>query len=80
MLDLAAVRVPTFAFSTVTAGFIARVAISMTPFLLPLMFQIGFGATAFEAGMMLLVYMAGNLAMKSVDHSDSPSLRISQRA
>jgi EmrB/QacA subfamily drug resistance transporter len=65
MLDLAAVTVPTFAFSTVTAGLAARIAISMTPFLLPLMFQIGFGASAFEAGIMLLVYMAGNLAMKS---------------
>src|SRR6185369_3227691 len=42
LLDLAATAVPTFAFSTVTAGLAARVAISMTPFLLPLMFQIGF--------------------------------------
>ena len=66
MLDLAAAAVPTFALSTVTAGFVARVAISMTPFLLPLMFQIGFGASAFASGVMLLVYMAGNLAMKSV--------------
>ena len=65
MLDLSAVRVPTFALSTISAGLLARIAINMTPFLLPLMFQIGFGATAFEAGMMLLVYMAGNLAMKS---------------
>jgi EmrB/QacA subfamily drug resistance transporter len=66
MLDLAAVRFPTFALCTVSAGLLARVAISMTPFLLPLMFQIGFGKSAFEAGIMLLVYMAGNLAMKSV--------------
>jgi EmrB/QacA subfamily drug resistance transporter len=65
MLDLRAVAVPTFAFSTMTAGLAARIAISMTPFLLPLMFQIGFGASAFQAGIMLLVYMAGNLAMKS---------------
>jgi EmrB/QacA subfamily drug resistance transporter len=66
LLDLAAVAVPTFALSTVTAGLAARIAISMTPFLLPLMFQIGFGASPFAAGIMLLVYMAGNLAMKSV--------------
>ena len=66
MLDLAAVRFPTFALCTVTAGLLSRVAISMTPFLLPLMFQIGFGESAFEAGIMLLVYMAGNLAMKSL--------------
>ena len=65
LLDLAAVRIPTFALSIVSAGLLARIAISMTPFLLPLMFQIGLGANAFEAGLMLLVYMAGNLAMKS---------------
>ncbi len=66
MLDLAAVRVRTFALSTVSAGFIARASISMTPFLLPLMFQIGFGESAVHAGVMLLVYMGGNLVMKSV--------------
>ena len=66
MLDLAAVRVHTFALCTVSAGFIARASISMTPFLLPLMFQIAFGESAVQAGVMLLVYMSGNLAMKSV--------------
>ncbi len=66
LLDLSAIAVPTFMLSTLTAGLAARVAISMTPFLLPLMFQIGFHASPFEAGIMLLVYMAGNLAMKSV--------------
>jgi EmrB/QacA subfamily drug resistance transporter len=65
MLDLRAVRVPTFAMSVLTTGMVARIAISATPFLLPLMFQIGFGLNAFEAGVMLLVYMAGNLVMKS---------------
>lgn len=65
MLDLSPAGVPTFALSLLSAGLLARIAISMTPFLLPLMFQIGLGANAFEAGLMLLVYMAGNLAMKS---------------
>jgi EmrB/QacA subfamily drug resistance transporter len=66
LLDLGAARIPTFALSSLSAGLLARIAISMTPFLLPLMFQIGLGASAFEAGLMLLVYMAGNLTMKSV--------------
>ena len=66
MLDLRAATIPTFALSIITAGLIARIAISMTPFLLPLMFQIAFQLNAFEAGIMVLVYMAGNLAMKSV--------------
>jgi EmrB/QacA subfamily drug resistance transporter len=65
LLDLSAAGVPTFALSVLSAGLLARIAISMTPFLLPLMFQIGLGANAFEAGLMLLAYMAGNLAMKS---------------
>jgi EmrB/QacA subfamily drug resistance transporter len=72
MLDLAAVAFPTFALSTVTAGFAARIAINMTPFLLPLMFQIGFGLSPLEAGIMVLVYMGGNLAMKS---ATTPILR-----
>jgi EmrB/QacA subfamily drug resistance transporter len=65
ILNLTVARIPTFALSTLSAGLLARIAIGMTPFLLPLMFQIGMGASAFEAGLLLLVYMAGNLAMKS---------------
>src|SRR6185436_4898900 len=42
---------------------------SMTPYLLPLMFQIGFGASPLQAGIMLLVYMVGNLSMKSMTTS-----------
>ena len=65
MLDLRAVAVPSFRLAVVTAGFISRVAINASPFLLPLMFQIGFGFSPQYAGVMVLVYMAGNLAMKS---------------
>lgn len=72
MLDLRAVAVPTFALAAVTAGFISRVAINASPFLLPLMFQIGFGFSPQYAGVMVLVYMAGNLAMKS---ATTPILR-----
>jgi EmrB/QacA subfamily drug resistance transporter len=66
MLDLRAVRVPSFAMSTVSAGMLARMAIQGTPFLLPLMFEIGFAMPPLAAGVMLLVYMTGNLAMKSM--------------
>ncbi len=65
MLDLRALRVPTFALAVVSAGFVSRIAINAAPFLLPLMFQIGFGLDALQAGTMVLVYMAGNLLMKS---------------
>lgn len=72
MLDLRAVRVPTFAMAIVSVGFVSRVAINAAPFLLPLMFQIAFGMSAQQAGMMVLVYMAGNLLMKS---ATTPILR-----
>jgi EmrB/QacA subfamily drug resistance transporter len=66
MLDLRAAAVPTFAVSILSGGMLARIAINATPFLLPLMFQIGFGMPPFQAGMLLLVYMLGNLGMKSI--------------
>jgi EmrB/QacA subfamily drug resistance transporter len=66
MLDLRAASVPTFAISILSAGMLARIAINVAPFLLPLMFQIGFGMPPFQAGLMMLVYMLGNLGMKSI--------------
>jgi hypothetical protein len=55
--------VRTFA-ATVWGGSIFRIAISATPFLLPLMFQIGFGLDAYQAGLLVLAVFADNLAMK----------------
>lgn len=72
LLDLRALGVQTFRVSAATAGFVSRIAINAAPFLLPLMFQIGFGMSALQAGTMLLAYMAGNLAMKS---ATTPLLR-----
>jgi len=40
--------------------------LNASPFLLPLMFQIGFGWSAPQAGAMVIAYMIGNLAMKAV--------------
>lgn len=66
LLDLSALRVPTFAITTVNAGFWIRVTINATPFLLPLMLQIGLHMTPAEAGLMVTAYFLGNLAMKTV--------------
>jgi MFS family permease len=41
-------------------------AISVFPFLVPLLFQLGFGMNAFHAGLLFLVSMVGNLAMKLI--------------
>jgi EmrB/QacA subfamily drug resistance transporter len=49
---------------TALGGSLFRTAIGTAPFLLPLMFQIGFGYSAVQAGSLLLWLFAGNLAMK----------------
>lgn len=45
-------------------GSIFRIAISTLPFLLPLMFQLAFGLSALDSGLLVLAVFAGNLAMK----------------
>lgn len=66
LLKLSVFQIPTFALCNLSAGTAARVCISATPFLLPLMFQLGFGWSAAASGAMVMAYFAGNLAMKSV--------------
>jgi MFS family permease len=66
LFDLAVLRVQSFAISTLTAGSLARIAINATPFLLPLLLQVGFGLSAVATGSLVLVYFLGNLAMKTV--------------
>ena len=65
MLNLTALRVQTFA-ATIAGGTIFRVTIGSAPFLLPLLFQVGFGLDAFHAGLLVLVTFAGNFGMKLV--------------
>ncbi|MFT4020243.1 MAG: DHA2 family efflux MFS transporter permease subunit [Acinetobacter sp.] len=63
LLRFNAMQQQTYAVSVV-GGSIFRIAISTIPFLLPLMFQIAFGLSAFSAGVLVLTVFAGNLAMK----------------
>jgi EmrB/QacA subfamily drug resistance transporter len=65
LIDLGALAVPTFAVS-VWAGSLFRMAINSMPFLVPLLLQVGFGMTAFDAGKLVLAGSVGNLGMKSV--------------
>lgn len=64
LLDLASLGVQSYRLCTLDAGLAIRVAINATPFLLPLLFQLGFGLNAWSAGMLVLVYFAGNMGMK----------------
>jgi EmrB/QacA subfamily drug resistance transporter len=66
LLDLSVFKVQTFALSTAAAGTLGRTSINSAPFLLPLLFQVGFGFSAIRTGTFILVYFIGNLAMKTV--------------
>ena len=66
LVNLAPARVASFAISALTGGTLTRIAVSATPFLIPILFQAVFGYSAFEAGAMTLIYFAGNLGMKTM--------------
>ncbi len=65
LISLSSLSIQTFAV-TIRGGSLFRIAISVIPFLLPLLFQIGFGLTAFRSGLLVLAVFAGNLGMKTV--------------
>jgi EmrB/QacA subfamily drug resistance transporter len=65
LLNLNLLKIKTFAI-TLQGGSLFRIAISVSPFLLPLMFQVGFGLNAFQSGLLMLGLFTGNLLMKSV--------------
>ncbi len=65
LINLSSLSIQTFAV-TIRGGSLFRIAISVIPFLLPLLFQIGFGLTAFRSGLLVLAVFAGNLGMKTV--------------
>jgi len=63
MIRLDAMQVPTFRV-TMYGGSLSRASISAVPFLLPLMFQVGFGMDAFHSGLLVLAVFVGNLTIK----------------
>jgi len=65
IFNFSLLKIPTYALPLL-AGSLTIVAIGAAPFLLPLMFQAGFGMSPFESGLLVLVYAAGNLLMKTV--------------
>lgn len=63
MLDLKLFRIQTFR-SGVLGGSLFRIGLGATPFLLPLMLQVGFGLDAFQSGLLTFVAALGAMAMK----------------
>ena len=71
-VDLTLFRIPTFTAALVGGAF-ARLVLGASPFLLALLLQIGFGLSAFEAGLMTFASAAGALLMKT---AAPPILRV----
>ena len=71
LIDFECLKVRTYSI-VIWGGSLFRIAISVSPFLLPLMFQLAFGMSAFQSGLLVLALFAGNLCMKTVT---SPVLR-----
>jgi EmrB/QacA subfamily drug resistance transporter len=65
LIDIESLRLKTYRLSVYGASAF-RIAVSVLPFLLPLMFQISFGLNAFQSGLYLLALFAGDLSMKAV--------------
>jgi EmrB/QacA subfamily drug resistance transporter len=65
LIDYSTLKVPTFSVTVVT-GSVSRIGIGAVPYLMPLLFQIGFGLNAFQSGLLLLVSAIGNFGMKAL--------------
>ncbi|GAA4692848.1 MFS transporter [Pseudonocardia yuanmonensis] len=63
LVDLRILRVATYRV-TAASGSVYRAVITAIPFLLPLLFQIGFGWSAAQAGAVVIALFVGNVAIK----------------
>lgn len=63
LIDYSIIKIPTYKI-TIFTGSLSRMVIGVAPYLVPLMFQEGFGLNPFQSGMLFLATMAGNLTMK----------------
>jgi MFS family permease len=65
LLDLNLLRLPTFR-AGVVGGALFRIGIGSTPFLLPLMLQVGFGLSPVQSGLLTFVSAMGAIFMKTL--------------
>ncbi len=64
-LDLRMFRIPTF-FNGVAAGSLFRIGVGATPFLLPLLLQLGFGLDPLQSGLLTCATAVGAMFMKTL--------------
>ena len=65
LLDLRLFRLPSFR-AGVLGGSVFRIGVGATPFLLPLMLQLGFGLTPLQSGLITFASAAGAMFMKTI--------------
>ncbi|MEC9342518.1 MAG: MDR family MFS transporter [Pseudomonadota bacterium] len=65
VLDLRLFKITTFR-SSIVSLFMVRLGVGATPFLLPLMLQIGFGLSAFNSGLVTFIGAVGALLVKFI--------------
>lgn len=66
LVELSALKIPTFRIATLGAGTLFRLAMAAPIFVLPLFLQVGLENAAFTAGMLILAHTGGDLAIKAV--------------
>jgi len=64
-LDLSLFAIRTFRISTLSGG-LSRIGINAVPFMLPLLFQIGFGLSAVQSGLLTFISSLSALAVRPV--------------
>jgi EmrB/QacA subfamily drug resistance transporter len=63
VLDLNLLKIKTFRIGTVTGG-VCRMGLDATPFMLPLLFQVGFGFSAMQAGLLTFSSTLGAMLVR----------------
>jgi EmrB/QacA subfamily drug resistance transporter len=63
IIDLALMRIPTYAMTTIGA-FLFRMGLGALPFLMPLMLQVGFGLSPLKSGLITFASAAGAMSNK----------------
>jgi len=64
LLSLAPLRFQTFRLAALGGGLFARIPMRALPFILPLMFQLGLGISAFTSGVLIMATGGGDLLVK----------------